>query len=370
MDLAYSDEQAMLRESAERFVRDVGGSLPKDPNALWLQFAELGWLALPLPEDHGGLGGMPLDVSILLEAFGHGRLVTSYVGTIVLGAGLVAALGTDGQRAAILPDVASGSHRLALAHVEVGPRGGPAGLTTRATADAETWRLTGRKIAVIDGPDADTLIVSAVASDGLGLFLVPRNAAGVAITPYPALGGGSACSASFDDVVLLGEARLGSGDVSAALERTTDVAIAAQCAELVGIMAALLEATTSYTNTREQFGKPLTANQTVRFKLADMAIAVEEARSMALRAALTLDGADLDRVRAVAGAKAKIGRGARLVAETAIQLHGAMGVTEELVIGSYYKRILAIEAMFGGVDDQLIRHARASNHLAPQRVAT
>lgn len=364
MDLAYSDEQTMLRESAERFVRDAGGAASAEPYALWRQFADLGWLALPLPESHGGLGGSPLDVSILLEEFGRGRLVTPYVGTVVLGAGLVAHLGTEDQKTAILPGVAAGTHILAMALVEAGPRGGLAQLTTCAVRDEETWRLSGHKVAVIDGPDADTLIVSARVETGVGLFLVPRDAAGFALIPHTALGGGNACAATFDNVVLPNTARLGDGDVTTTLERTTDVATAALCAELAGIMAALLDATTSYTNTREQFGKPLTANQTVRFKLADMAIAVEEARSMALRAALSFDGADRDRIRAVAGAKAKIGRGARLVAETAIQLHGAMGVTEELAIGGYYKRVLAIETMYGGIDDQLIRHARASDRIA------
>jgi len=369
MDLTLSDEQTMLRESAERFVRDYGGQAARDPKALWARFAEMGWLALPLPEAHDGIGGTALDVGLIMEEFGRGLLVTPYVNTVVLGAGLVAALGTEAQQIAILPAVATGNHRLAFAHAEPGRRGGPARLATCATVEATGWRLTGTKIAVLDFVDADTLIVSAQSNDGTALFLVPTGTAGMSIAAYPALGGGDGSTVTFDDVALPADARLGSGNVAAAIEAVTDAAIVALCAEAVGIMAALLDATVTYTNTREQFGKPLTANQTVRFKLADMAVALEESRSMALRAALTLDASRLERIRAVAGAKAKIGRGTRLVAELAIQLHGAMGVTEELMIGAYYKRVLAIEAMFGGIDDQLIRHARASHRMPVLREA-
>lgn len=369
MDLALSDEQSMLRDSAERWVRDWGAGGSNDQDTLWAKFAELGWLALPLAEDQGGLGGSILDTTLLLEAFGRGRLSTPYVETVIIGAGLIQSLGSEKQRDVILPAVANGEQKLTFAHFERGLRGGASSIDTAAVTDDGSLWLNGTKIAVIGADAASTLIVSARVSDDLGLFLVPRDAPGVSIASYSMTGGGDASTVTLKNVRLQSTDRLGSGNPSMAIDAVMDAAITVHCAEAVGMMSALLDATSKYAQTREQFGKPLAANQSVRFKLADMAVALEEARSLALRAALMLGASTSERIRAVAGAKAGIGRGARRVAELAIQLHGAMGVTEELTIGAYYKRVVAFDTLYGGIDHQLVRYARASGRLAQQVAA-
>jgi hypothetical protein len=202
------------------------------------------------------------------------------------------------------------------------------------------------------------LIVSAKRDDGgVGLFLVDPRTAGVTVQDYPRLGGGQGCSATFVNVGVSAGDQLGDGDAIPAIEAAIDRALAALSAEAVGIMQVLLDTTLAYTKMRKQFGKPLSANQVIRHRLTDMSVATDEARSMALRAALMVDTEPVTRGRAASGAKAKIGKSARFVAEQAVQLHGAMGVTEELDIGAYFKRLLAFETLFGGSAHHYRRHA-------------
>src|SRR6266568_739205 len=299
MDLTLSDEQRLLRESAERFVAETYNAdhrrrLASDPlgfsSEIWKQFADLGWLALPIPEAYDGLGGGAVEIGILMEAFGRGLVSEPYLSTVVIGAALIAG---DG-----------------------------------------------------DSPGK------------LCLFLVPADAPGLVRRDFPRLGGGRACNLDLRDISLSADALLGDGaDALPAIEAVVDRAMAAMGAEAVGIMQTLLEQTLEYTKIRKQFGRPLSANQVIRHRLADMAMQCDEARSMALRAALMVGAEPVARSRAASGAKAKIGKCARFVAEQSVQLHGAMGVTEELDIGSYFKRLLAFDTMFGGSAHHYLRHA-------------
>lgn len=373
MDLTLSDEQRLLRESADRFVgaaytADHRRKSAAEPNgfsvASWKQFAELGWLALPIAEEHGGLGGGAIEIGILMEAFGRALTSEPYLSTVVIGAGLIAACGNDTQKAALLPKVADGSLYLAFAHAERTARFDLAKVETSATKTRDGWRLSGHKITVLDGQAANQIIVSARlngangSSGKLCLFLVPAGAPGMALRDYPRLGGGRACSLDLRDVQLPADTLLGDGsDALPAIEAVVDRAMAALGAEAVGIMQALLDATLEYTKVRKQFGRPLSANQVIRHRLADMAMQCDEARSMALRAALMDDAEPAVRSRAASGAKAKIGKCARFVAEQSVQLHGAMGVTEELDIGLYFKRLLAFDTLFGGSAHHYRRHA-------------
>ncbi|MGX4773798.1 acyl-CoA dehydrogenase family protein [Bradyrhizobium guangdongense] len=374
MDLNLSDEQRLLRESAERFMAesydaDHRRKMANDPLGfspmMWKQFAELGWLALPIAEEFGGLGGGPVEIGILMEAFGRGLVSEPYVATIVLGAALIEKCGSTAQKQASLPKIADGSFKLAFAHSERAARFDLAKVATSATKTAQGWRLEGSKIAVLDGHAADEIIVSAHLHDHhgpsgrLGLFLVPATAPGLALTDYPRLGGGRACNVGLSGVQLPEDSLLGDGkDALPALEWAVDRATAALGAEAVGIMQTLLETTLDYTKIRKQFGRPLSANQVIRHRLADMAIQVDEARSMALRAALKADSSQLERARAASGAKAKIGKCARFVGEQSIQLHGGMGVTEELEVGAYFKRLVAFDTLFGGSAHHYARHAQ------------
>ncbi|QPF83592.1 acyl-CoA dehydrogenase family protein [Bradyrhizobium genosp. L] len=376
MDLTLSDEQRLLRESADRFVAETFDAehrkkAANDPlgfsPAIWKQFAELGWLALPISEAHGGLGGGAIEIGILMEAFGRGLVSEPYLATIVLGAALVAECGTAAQQQAILPDVADGSLYLAFAHAERAARFDLAHVDTTATKSADGWRLNGSKTAVLDGAAANRIIVSARvanangASGRLCLFLVPADAPGLTLHDYARLGGGRGCNLDLKNVQIAADALLGDGgDALPAIEVVVDRAMAALGAEAVGIMQTLLDTTLEYTKIRKQFGRPLSANQVIRHRLADMAMQVDEARSMALRAALMADAEPVARSRAASGAKAKIGKCARFVAEQSVQLHGAMGVTEELDIGAYFKRLLAFDALFGGSAHHYRRHAALS----------
>ncbi|WP_298243290.1 acyl-CoA dehydrogenase [uncultured Bradyrhizobium sp.] len=373
MDLTLSDEQKLLRESAERFVAgsynaDHRRKMANDPlgfsPAVWKQFAELGWLALPIPEEFDGLGGGPVEIAILMEAFGRGLVSEPYLATVVLGAALIDRCGSTAQKQASLPKVADGTLKLAFAHSERTARFDLARVTTSATKTAQGWRLAGGKIAVLDGHAADEIIVSATLHDHhgpsgrIGLFVVPATVQGLAISDYARLGGGRACNLELSDVHLPDDALLGDGhDALPAIEWAVDRAMAALGAEAVGIMQTLLETTLDYTKIRKQFGRPLSANQVIRHRLADMAMQVDEARSMALRAALKADSPPTERARTASGAKAKIGKCARFVGEQSIQLHGGMGVTEELEVGAYFKRLVAFDTLFGGSAHHYARHA-------------
>jgi alkylation response protein AidB-like acyl-CoA dehydrogenase len=373
MDLTLSDEQRLLRESVDRFVSetytaDHRRKVANDPLGfsadLWKQFADLGWLALPISETYGGLGGGAIEVGILMEAFGRGLVSEPYLSTVVIGAALIAECGTESQKQVLLPKIADGSLYLAFAHSEREARFDLANVQTTAKKTSDGWRLDGHKTAVLDGNAAGEIIVSARVDDGhdkpseLGLFLVPQGARGLVSRDFPRLGGGRACNLELRDVQLAADALLGDGsDALPMVEAVIDRAMAAMGAEAVGIMQTLLDQTLEYTKIRKQFGRPLSANQVIRHRLADMAMQCDEARSMALRAALMADAEPAARSRAASGAKAKIGKCARFVAEQSVQLHGAMGVTEELDIGSYFKRLLAFDTLFGGSAHHYRRHA-------------
>ena len=368
MDLSYSDEQRLLGESANNLL----AARAQKPGAtgLWKEMADMGWLALPLPESDGGLGQGIVDVGIVTEAMGRHRVRSNYVAGVVLAGGLIAALGNDAQRAAMLPGLADGSLRLALAHAEAGARYNLAHVATRATKSGAGWVLDGSKIAVLGGDVADRLIVSARISGatrdeaGIALFIVARDAKGVTVDGHATVDGAGAARVTLSGVEVGADALL-SENAFAAIERACDRATAAFCSELVGLMEAATAATIEYTKIRIQFGKPLAVNQTLRHRMADMSIACEEARSMALRAALYADNEDARaRSRAIAGAWAKVSRAARFVAEQSIQLHGGMGVTDELEIGGYLKRVIALDAIIGGPDLHLRRHAALINLVA------
>ena len=374
MDLSFSGDQALLHDTARRFLAQHGPTPKAGSQAnrsLWPEFAKMGWLALPISEGHGGLGQGPVDVGILMEAFGRSLVTEPYLSTVVLCAGLIASVGSEAQRQAILPGIAEGTTQLSLAHVEEGARYNLSHVETSARRSNDGWILSGRKLAVLGSAQADHLLVSARVSGatrdaaGIGIFLVGKEFSGLVVDRFATVDGAGAAVVTLKDVAVGVEALLGGNDnVLPHLETGFDRTVAASCAEMVGIMDALIAATVEYTNTRVQFGHPLSANQVVRHRLADMSMACEEARSMALRASLFVDDENPDvRSRAVAGAKNKVSRAARFVAEQAVQLHGGMGVTDELNIGFYLKRVLALDALFGPAEYHLRRHVELSGQI-------
>ena len=376
MDLTYSEDQTLLSESIARFVRNdydfetrrriAAGEHGRDP-AVWARFAELGWLGIPFSEAEGGLGADPVAVMILMEQFGRGLVVEPYVPSILLGGRLIAAAGSAEQRGRYLGDLIAGRSQLAFAHGEPGGRYALAHVATRAEPGPAGFTLSGRKAVVHNAAAADFLVVSARsggepgAAGGISLFVVPRGAVGLGIRSYGTVDGLRAGEVTLDGVEVGADALLGApGDAFPVIEAVTDAAIAAVCAEAVGIMDRMREMTLEYLKTRQQFGRPLGSFQALQHRAVDMLIACEEARSLALMATLRLAGSAAERRRAVSAAKAHVGKAGRKVGQEAVQLHGGMGVTDELALGHYFKRLTMIDTFFGDAAHHLDRFARSA----------
>ncbi|MCL2428014.1 MAG: acyl-CoA dehydrogenase family protein [Alphaproteobacteria bacterium] len=375
MDFDLTDEQRLLKDSVERLIADryefeARKKILAAPEGwsreIWAQYAELGLLGLPFEERHGGFGGGPVETMIVMEAFGRGLVLEPYLATVVLGGGLLRAGGNEEQQAAILPQIASGKLLLAFAHVERQSRYDLFDVATTAKRSGTGWVLDGAKSVVLHGDVADQLLVTARLSgnrrdrDGIGLFLVDAKAAGIGRRGYPTQDGLRAAEVTLSGVTIGSDAVLGEpGRALPVLEQVVDWAIAALCAESVGLMASMQELTVEYLKTRKQFGVTIGSFQALQHRAVDMLVSVEQARSMALFA--TMMAADRDpaeRARATSAAKVQIGRSGKHVSEEAIQLHGGIGMTMEYKVGHYAKRQTMIDLVFGTADDHLARLAR------------
>jgi len=370
MEFNYSEEQLALQDTLQRFIsRDYdfdkrrkfsASSLGYSAEA-WSQFAELGLLALPFPEDFGGLGGTAVDIMLVMEQFGQGLLLEPYLSTVVICGGLIRDAAPEPMRQKLLPQIAAGTTKLSLAAYEAAGRYELSYVGCTAEQSGAGWRLSGRKTVVLDGASADYFLVSARGSgkvgdrDGISLFLVPRDAKGLTAAAYPTQSGARAADLQLENVTLGAEALIGAPSQGLALvERAVDLGIAALCAEAVGIINALNQATLNYLKTRKQFGVAIGTFQALKHKMADMLIAAEQSRSMAIIAAVHADSPDAaDRHRAVSAAKAYIGQAGRLVGQHAVQMHGGMGVVDELIVSHYFKRLTMIDLSFGDADYHL-----------------
>jgi pimeloyl-CoA dehydrogenase small subunit len=377
MDFDLSDEQRQLKDSVERLLADAYGDLnhrvaytkaPKGYSAaLWQQYADLGLLAAPFAEEHGGLGQGLTETMIVAEALGRALAVEPYMATIVLAGGALRHAGNGALLAELVPAVAAGELTLALAHQERQSRYDLADTATTARADGKGgYTLEGEKMVVLAGDSADRLIVSARASGGrtdrggIGLFLVDAKANGVTRRGYPTQDGMRAADVTLSGVKVAPEAMLAGPEKGlAVLERVVDEAIAALAAESVGAMAGLTELTVEYLKTRKQFGVPIGSFQVLQHRAVDMLTAMEQARSMAFYATMMAAEPDAqERRRAMSAAKVQIGRSGRLVGESAVQLHGGIGMTMEYKAGHYFKRLAMIDLAFGDADHHLRELAR------------
>lgn len=378
MDFDLTDEQRLLKESVDRLVADRYGFEARRgfmkqeggfSREIWARFAEQGLLALPFAEEHGGIGGGPVETMIVAESFGRGLVVEPYLATVVLGGGILRHGGSEAQKAALLPQVAAGELTLALAHLERGARYDLHHVETRARREGEGWAITGEKGVVLHGDTADRLIVVARTAGetrdraGIGLFLVDPAAAGVSRRGYPTQDGMRAAEISLENVRVGSEAAIGDPEGGLpVLERVVDEAIAALCAEAVGAMDEMRAVTVDYLKTRRQFGIPIGQFQALQHRAADMVVAIEQARSMAYLATMMSGIEDAaERGKAVSAAKVQIGRSGRFVGQQAVQLHGGVGVTMEYRIGHYFKRMTAIETLFGDADHHLDKVAEAGS---------
>jgi pimeloyl-CoA dehydrogenase small subunit len=370
MDFNFTEEQTAVQDTLRRFIdkdygfeqrRALAKSAEGFSRAHWRQFADLGLLALPFPEDFGGMNGNAVDTMIVMEAFGRGLVLEPYLTTVILAGGMIRDAGSQAQKEELLPAIAGGELLMALAHYEPGTRYELNHVATTAKPDGSGWKLSGAKAVVLGGGAADKLIVSARTSgaardkDGISLFVVNRNAPGVSVRSYPTQDGARAAEIKFDGVSVGSEALIGTkGAALTVIERALDYGIAALCAEAVGAMVALNDATLEYLKTRKQFGTAIGRFQSLQHRMVDMVIATEQARSMATVAAVKVDSPDAaERRRAVSAAKAYVGQQLRYVGQQAVQLHGGMGVVDELNVAHYFKRLTMINATFGDADYHL-----------------
>lgn len=375
MNFSFSDVQQMFRDSVERFVAEhydfetrqrVVGSEAGYLREHWHQFAKLGWLAAPFPERYGGLDGTPVDTMIIMESFGRGLVVSPFLSTVVVGGRLLTLGATEQQKQALLPTLINGSLLLTFAFAEPHSRYDLADVSTTATKDGDGYRLSGRKCVVLYAGAADKVFVSArTAGDqrdqtGLSLFLVDMGAPGLSARHYPTVDGQRASDIELNGVHVEADDLIGEGGGALPLiEEACDHGIAAICAEAVGAMTALHEVTLDYIKTRQQFGKTIGSFQALQHRMVDVFMACELSRSMAYAAACKLTGtAMVERKRAASAAKVQIGKAGRVVGQEAIQLHGGMGMTDELPIGHYFKRLTVINTTFGDVSHHVTRFRR------------
>jgi alkylation response protein AidB-like acyl-CoA dehydrogenase len=372
MNFDLSEEQQLLADSVRRFIANDYGfearqaivaSAEGFSAGVWGTFAEMGLLALPLPAEHDGFGGGASELMAVMDALGEALVVEPYLSTLV-GARFVLRGGSTEQRREVLPAVASGAMKLAFAYLEDGSRYDLGRVATAAKRGRNGWTLSGTKRVVLHAPMADALVVSARHDKGLGLFLVPRHSREggnpVFTNPYRTLDNFRACDVALDDTPaeLLGS----DDDALPLIEEVVDWATALVCAEAVGAMRSANDATLEYLKTRKQFGMPIGAFQALQHRMVDMVISYEQARSMASLACTQVDAA-IDppaRKRVVSAAKIKIADACRHVSQESIQLHGAMGMSEELKVSHTFRRLTMIAQQFGDADHHLERFAAVS----------
>jgi alkylation response protein AidB-like acyl-CoA dehydrogenase len=374
MNFDLSQEQQLLADSLKRFVSTdytfdarakIVASARGWSEAVWGAIAEMGLLGLPFPAEHDGFGGSAVDVMIVMEAIGEGLIVEPYLATVGLGGQFVARGGSPAQQRRLLPAIAQGKCRMAFAHTEAGARYGLAQVSLRARREGDGFVLDGDKRVVLHGAAADVLVVSARTAGqgtdphGVSLFLVDRGAPGVTVKEYRTIDELRAADVGFSGVRVARDALLGLESAGLPLiEEVTDYAIALTCAEAVGAMRFANDATLEYLKTRRQFGVPIGTFQALQHRMVDMVISYEQARSMTYLACVKVDTADpIDRRRIVSAAKIKVADASRHVSQESVQLHGGMGMSEELKISHTFRRLTMIGQSFGDALHHLERFA-------------
>jgi pimeloyl-CoA dehydrogenase small subunit len=378
MDFDHSEEQQLLKDSVDRLTANRYAELKtrtefmKSPKgygeAVWREFAEMGLLAIPFAEEHGGMGQGAIETMLVAEAFGRALVLEPYFPTVILAGSALRFGASEAMKAAVLPQVAAGTLTLAFAHQEPEARFDLANVTTTAKADGMGgYLLEGAKSVVLGGDSADKLVVSARVSgdgaskDGLALFLVDGDAAGVTRRGYPTQDGTRAADITLSGVKVGADAQIGeAGKAFPVIERTIQNGIAYLAAEAVGAMTALHELTVEYLKTRKQFGVAIATFQVLQHRSVDMFVSVEQAKSMAYYACVMIDEEDAaERRRAMHAVKVQISKSARHVGQEAIQLHGGIGMTMEYKGGHYFKRLTMIDLLFGSADHHLRELAKA-----------
>ncbi len=380
MKFSFSEEQNMLKDSVARFVQDeysfearckIVESEAGFSADNWSTFAELGWLSIPFPEKFGGFDGSAVDIMAIMEEMGKGLIVEPFVATVLLFGVALNKAGNTAQQETNIPDIIAGKLQGAVAFSERQSRYELADVETTASADNGNFTINGEKTLVLNALSADKLIVSARTSgkqcdqQGISLFLVDAKASGISKTTYRMMDGQRVANISFDNITISEDQLLGNlGDGYQVLEAITNDAILAICAEAVGIMQTLNATTIEYAKTREQFGVAIGSFQALQHRMVDMFMACEQTKSLLYRAVCSIDDNNADPVdvqKNILALKVMVGRAGQLIGAEAIQLHGGMGITDELNVGHYAKRLMMINASFGDADYQQAKFSALTN---------
>ena len=376
MDFTVSEEQSMLADSVARFIENDYGFETRQKVAesdlgysqeLWQTYAELGWTAVPFDEDDGGLGGGPVELMLMMEQFGRALLVEPFLANIVLAGGVLRRLATDGQKAQWLAGVIAGETHAALAFAEPQARFDINNIATTATADGDGYLLNGNKSLVLNGGSADILIVPARSTgaqtdeNGITLFAVAADSAGVKVRPYKTVDGQQAAEIDFENVSVSSTSVLGEvGNGFTTLREVIDEATLAVCAEAVGIIRSMHDKTVAYAKERVQFGVPIGSFQTLQHRMVETLMECEQSQSLLLWSAMVNESGDSDARKSIHALKHQIGSAGVNVAKEAVQIHGGMGVTWDLDIAHFFKRLTAIDLLFGNADYHLDKYVELS----------
>ncbi|MEM8496716.1 MAG: acyl-CoA dehydrogenase family protein [Pseudomonadota bacterium] len=372
MDFSHSEIQQLLHDSVSKFVTDNGGveahrALDVDKHAfddsVWQQFAELGWLAAPFAEQYGGLEAGSADLMVITEALGKGLLSEPFLGTVVCCGGFLRNSGTEEQQSKYIPGITDGSKQWAFAFAELSSGYNLAAVGVTAEGEGNV-RLNGEKIAVVNGEAADYFVVTArtlgrsTDTNGISLFVVDASLAGVSRECYTTVDGRRAATVRFDNVEVNADCLLGERDNAYQIvEAQIDETIVAMGGEAVGTMQMLLDATVEYTKTREQFGQAISNFQVLQHRMVDMYLRLEETRSLLFDAAIQVDNKSHGAAKACAALKVKLCEAGRFVSQQALQLHGGIGMTDELSVSHYFKRLQVLALMFGDEDYYIEKYA-------------
>ena len=373
MDFSFTEEQTLLRNSVQKFVQndytfETRRATVKSDSGWnrksWQKFADLGLLGAPFSEDQGGLGGGPVETMIIMEEFGRGLVIEPYLGTVVLAGGFLRHGGTKAQQEKFIPEIVEGKRVFAFAFAEPQGRYNLADLNVTAKKAGAGYTLNGHKAVVIGAPWADSLIVTARTAGGqrdekgVSVFVVDKKTKGVSTRDYPTVDGLRASEVTFENVALGADALMGQADNGLPLvEQVVDEGIAALSAEAIGAMKVLNDTTVEYCKTRKQFGVPIGKFQVLQHRMVDMFMNYEQSVSITYMVTLKLNESEAERKKAASAAKVQIGKAGRFIGQNAVQLHGGMGMTDELNVGHYFKRLTMIDTMFGNVDHHLKRYA-------------
>ena len=374
MDFNFNEEQTLIQSQVAQFIQrdyewekrqvlvasDLGFSSEN-----WKTFAELGWLGISLSEKSGGFGGSALESMIIMEEFGKGLVVEPFLETVILCAGLIDSCGNEEQKADLLGPVISGEMHLALGFTEPQSRFNLADVTTEAKKKNGDYLVSGFKSVVMNGPNADKLIISARTSgkqndkEGISLFVIDSNLEGVSLRNYPTVDGRRASEVTLENVIIPSSSLLSEeGKGYQHLEGAIDGATLAICAEAVGAMEVLYKTTVEYTKTREQFGQAIGKFQVLQHRMVDMFMEYEQSKSLLYMATIKNVEGSKDAKKAISGLKYQVGKAAKFIGQQSVQLHGGMGVTEELNVGHFFKRLTTIITIFGNTDYHLKRYSQ------------